>query len=244
MASTNDLHGASASPNSSEEVESHHGTPATKLSPFSPDDVPDNLKIAGHGIVRSKVPPAFVLTHAQSNFTPKGKAGHAVASAPQDPFITAPILSSTTRSSADTSKLSPIASSFTPASLLDSVSSAGKPNTVETALYTSTNNDDTKNLTFLAPPSASKASDNGTKTQDYVLPDSSNAGVLSQSLPKSFTWKEAVTHAGLLKLGQFSSDDGTSRSLMISQAARNTSAKEVDQFFNVGIPQHKWLSCH
>ena len=49
MAGTQDGNGISASPNSSEEIDSHHGTPATKISAFSPEDKVESFKVASHG---------------------------------------------------------------------------------------------------------------------------------------------------------------------------------------------------
>ena len=49
MAGTQDGNGMSASRNSSEEIDSHRGTPATKISAFSPKDKVESFKVASHG---------------------------------------------------------------------------------------------------------------------------------------------------------------------------------------------------
>lgn len=114
MATLSQLQGISTSPNSSDEVDSYHDTPATKISPFSPQENRGQLKPAGIGLSRSKVPPQFLL------FTPNGDFGSSASLRPQDPFVSGPDLSGTTQVSVEASKLSPNASAFTPTTLVDS----------------------------------------------------------------------------------------------------------------------------
>ena len=107
----------SASPNSSEEVDSHHDTPATKISPFSPEASRGSLKPVGIGFSRSKLPPQFLL------HKPNGEASSPASLRPTDPFVSGSTLSGTTQASTDASKLSPNASAFTPTTLVGSGSS-------------------------------------------------------------------------------------------------------------------------
>ena len=116
MTSIAQCQGIPASPNSSEEVDSHHDTPATKISPFSPEETWSQLKPAGTGFSRSKLPPQFLL------FSPDGGSQTSGLPRPQDPFVSGPNLSGTTQASTDVSKLSPNALTFTPTTLVDSSS--------------------------------------------------------------------------------------------------------------------------
>ena len=108
--------GLSDSPNSSEEIGSYQDTPATKISPFASQGNRGQLKPVGIGFARTKLPPQFLL------FSPNGKFGNSTSLRPQDPFVSGPDLSGTTQVSADASKLSPNASTFTPTTLVESAS--------------------------------------------------------------------------------------------------------------------------
>ena len=103
-----------ASPNSSEEIDSHHDTPATKISPFSPEASRANLKPVGIGFSRSKLPPQFLL------HKPNGETSSSASLRPADPFVSSQTLSGTTQASTDASKLSPNACTFTPTTLVGS----------------------------------------------------------------------------------------------------------------------------
>ena len=225
MACTDNHNGTSVSPNSSEDVESHHGTPATKLSPFSPDQTPEEPKFINQGIVRTRVPPPFVLARDQSNFGPNGKTGKSTVPSPQDPFLSIPKLSSNTESSGDGSKLSPNASTFTPISLIESASSSGNSSS-SAFLYP-----------FSAPICESRLQNLG-----LLLPKSSlnnlqyglNGKTSSSSGPNS-SFNTVITNVGPIKLGQFSTDVPKSRSLMAGPVSRATSAKEIEKLLGVSI---------
>ena len=103
-----------ASPISSEEVDSHQGTPATKISPFSPNESRGQLKPVGLGFSRSKLPPQFLL------FNANGEYPNLELNQPQDPFVSSQDLTGTTKAFSETSRLSPNASAFTPATLVNS----------------------------------------------------------------------------------------------------------------------------
>lgn len=242
MACTHDHNGTSASPNSSEEVESHHGTPATKLSPFSPDQVHEDLKHVNQGIVRARVPPPFVLARDQSNFGPNGKAGNSIiVPGSQDPFLSVPNLSSNTQSSGDGSKLSPNASTFTPTSLVESVSSNGtsSPSTFHYTFSTPTCGVGIQDPGFLSPISRSNRFQFGPTGKEYFL---SGTTVSSTSLPASSSFSTMVTNMGSIKLGQFSTDIPKSRSLMAGPVGRLTSAKEIEKLLGVSFINGRSLS--
>ena len=225
MACTLNHNGTSVSPNSSEEVESHHGTPATKLSPFSLDQSPEEPKHINQGIVRTRVPPPFVLARDQSTFGPNGKIGKSIEPSPQDPFLSAPKLSSNTQSSGDGSKLSPNASTFTPTSLIESASSNGN----------------SSSSAFMYPLSA-PICENRLQGLGLLPPKSSSnnlqyglSGKRSSSSGLNSSFNTVVANVGPIKLGQFSNDVPKSRSLMVGPVSRATSAKEIEKLLGVSV---------
>ena len=223
MACTHDHNGTSASPNSSEEIDSHHATPATKLSPFSPDQVPNEPKHISQGIVRTRVPPPFVLAHEQSNFSPNGKSGNAIVPGSQDPFLSVPTLSSNTQSSGDGSKLSPNASAFTPTSLIESSSSNGNSSSsgFQFPLSAPLCRIGPRDLGFFSPKSRSNNLQHDLSGKNRIL-----------SGPNS-SFGTPITSVGSIELGQFSTDVSKSRSLMAGPVTRATSAKEIEKLLGV-----------
>ena len=217
-------HAIAASPNSSEEVESHHGTPATKLSPFSPEYILEDLKAGGQGIVRPNVPPAFNLACDNTNFASKGKAGNTSSLSSQDPFVSAPALTPTTRSSAGASKLSPTALNFTPATSTCLPSGHGFPASV------SSRQGGVAATVLLALPPGSQTSPNHTIASGRILSGHSSTDKLS---PGKSTASSMNGYG--LRHGQFSSDGRVSRSLMISQITPETSVKDIQAIFNVSL---------
>lgn len=243
MACPRDHNGTSASPNSSEEVESHHGTPATKLSPFSPDQVLEDLKFVNQGIVRARVPPPFVLARDQSNFGPNGKAGNPIVPGSQDPFLSVPNLSSNTQSSGDGSKLSPNASTFTPTSLIESVSSNGtsSPSTFQYPLSAPICGIGTQGLDFLSPVSYSNNLQYGPIGRKYSSSGPNDITISPTSLPASSSFGTLVTNVGSIKLGQFSTDVPKSRSLKAGPVSKATSAKEIEKLLGVSFVDIRFL---
>ena len=237
MACTHDHNGNSASPNSSEEVESHHGTPATKLSQFSPDQVLEDLKHVNQGIVRARVPPPFVLARDQSNFGPNGKVGRSLVPGSQDPFLLVPNLSSDTQSSGDGSKLSPIASTFTPTSLIESVSSNGTStsSSLQYPLSAPICGFSSQGLDFLSPVSRSEYVPHGPIGKKHVLSGLNDTKISPPTLPAGSSCGSLVTNVGSIKLGQFSTDVPKSRSLMVGPVGRATSAKEIEKLLGVSF---------
>ena len=237
MASKHDHNGDSASPNSSEEVESHHGTPATKLSPFSPNQVLEDLKHGNQGIVRAKVPPPFVLARDNSNFGPKGKAGSTSVPGSQDPFLSVPNLSSNTQSSGDGSKLSPNASTFTPTSLIESISSNGTSNcmTMQHPFSPPISGTGIQGLDIVSPVSRPIHFQNGPIGQNTLLYGPNDTMTSPISLPGGPSFSTMVNNVGSIKLGQFSNDVSKSRSLKAGPVSRATSAKEIEKLLGVSF---------
>lgn len=243
MASSQDHNGTSASPNSSEEIESPHGTPATKLSPFSPDQVLEDLKQVNQGIVRARVPPSFVLARDQSNFGPKGKIGNSIASGSQDPFLSVPNLSSNTQSSGDGSKLSPVASTFTPTSLIESISSNGtsSSSTFQYPLSAPFCGTGAPSLDFLSPVSWSGNLQYGSTGKNCFLSGPNDTSDSPTSLPAVSSLGTLVKNVRSLKLGQFSTDILKSRSLMAGPVSKATSAKEIEKLLGVSLIDIQFL---
>ena len=208
MTTINQRQGISASPNSSEEVESHQDTPATKISPFSPGSNVGQLKSVGSGFSRAKLPPQFLL------FNPDGEMGSSASLRPQDPFVSAPNLSGTTQASTDISKLSPIASAFTPTTLVEGAS--GNPGLRDSKAIVSAPAVQDGVQGMLTWSFHRLVSTNGRKAfQQYAL-----AGGPSNNGP-------------YFKMGMFSSETGTSRCIVVSQLAGSPSLIEISKLFGV-----------
>lgn len=243
MAATIDHHGTTASPNSSEEVESHHGTPTTKLSPFSPDLVGEGLKLKpGAGIFRSNVPPAFLLARGQSNFTLIGQVNNSASLGPQDPFITVPNLTGSTQVPTNASKLSPAASTFTPATLLGTASSDAVFASAMAPISTPAFRDGGLGMGVTVPPVVVSTSQNEVGFQQHALPGP------PETLPKNLKLASLLfrpnANRPCFKLGQFSLESATSRCLMVSQLGGTPSAKDADDFFNVRFLELEDLDNH
>lgn len=244
MACNHDRNATSVSPNSSEEVESHHGTPATKLSPFSPDRGLEDIKHVNQGIVRARVPPPFVLARDQSNFGPNGKSGNSIVPGSQDPFLSVPNLSSNSQSSGDGSKLSPNASAFTPTSLIESVSSSGttpSSGTFQYPLSAPICGVGTQGLNPFSPASRSNKLCYGPNGKDFILSCPDDTTVLPTSLSAISSFGAVGSKVGSIKLGQFSTDVSKSRSLMAGPVSKATSAKEIEKLLGVSLADIRLL---
>ena len=234
MAVINGRNDIAASPNSSEEVESYHGTPATKLSPFSPENV-HHLKAGGHGIARSNIPPAFNLFRTNTNFSPKGKAGKTTSLGSQDPFVSAP---ASTRTSSDASKLSPIALKLTPALSHGLSSGHGVPVSASIRQHIAAA------PVLLALPPVLQTFPNHATAANRMLFGSPGADMLSPGILPPSSMDGFGLRVGELKNGQFSSDGGVSRALMISQITPGTSVKDIQAIFNVSLSNVSCLSTY
>ena len=237
MACPRDHNATSASPNSSEEVESHQGTPATKLSLFSPDQVVDDFKPANQGIVRAKIPPPFVLARNQSNFGPNGNSGNSIVPGSQDPFLSVPKSSSNTQSSGDLSKLSPNASTFTPTSLIESVSSNGtsSSSTFQYPLSAPVCGTGTQVLGFISPISRSHNLQYGPIGKKPFSFGPHDTTILPPSLPAGYSFSVLGSNEGPLKLGKFSTDVLKSRSLRAGPVSKTTTAKDIEKLLGVSF---------
>ena len=223
----------SGSPNSSEEVESHHGTPATKLSAFSPDDVRTEQKPSMYAARHTNLPPPFTLRPVPVKSSPKGRGHISSVFYNSDPFTTTSIAKSIAQSFLDAPKLSPIASTFTPiglrGSLVDDVDVSMSTLHSPTFKVDGTSSIADSHITPLGRSTATSQPE--LKKLLYSIASNSQVSPTSQSPNSSFG--STSTGFGRMDFGQFSSDANLSRHLMISQVARNTSVEDFDSLFNV-----------
>lgn len=243
MASTQQ-HATSGSPISSEEIESHHGTPETKLSTFSPEVFRTQPKVGAYGAVRSNpLPPAFSLNHAQGKSSPKTKLSNLNIFGSHDPFVTNPSCVSNGRVSNNPPKLSPVASSFTPHKFQEQVSVNAKPHGSNVSVLKSNGKVGILGLSHVAATSApGTASASGDSGKPPVIVGSEVPALTTSQPDFSVPLNDHTSAEGpFIKMGRFSSDDETSRSLVISQIPQTTSSKDIDEFFSVRYPQIQQL---
>ena len=225
-----------SSPNSSEEVESYHATPATRLSPFSSDNTRDFSNTGGRRISRANVPPAFDLPLNNANFGTNPKQATDNSFGFQDPFVSgSSFASTTTGSSTDASKLSPDASTFTPASLLDSPLSVKVTGRSGNALSVPQND---YRGTIHGVPGLVALSAKASPTSSLANASSSSSSNATKPLPHSSQASSLSSSPGFKStppnFGQFSSGDGTSRSLVI-QVGAGRLFEQIEEHLNVSI---------
>ena len=121
MSGQNNFNMCAQSSPSSEGYETHNGTPATKLTEYSPDDVRRDAKTASEVCAVTSDPPLFALEAFQTNATSKLESSTQLGTVAHDPFSSDSGISMTFRSSR-APKLSPTAKDFKPRT-----SSACKP---------------------------------------------------------------------------------------------------------------------
>lgn len=227
----------SGSPNSSEEIESHHGTPETKISSFSPEDFRNQPKTNAYGTVRANLPPAFSLVQSQDKSSPTSKLGNLGLFGSQDPFISISGCASAGRGGNDPPKLSPVASTFTPFKYQEPAAPA---NTAPDVLTISVPRANAFPSIFkngnAAPTPASTAGSATNESEKHSILSNSEVPMTSSSQSTSSGTSSIPTpfEAELTMFGHFSSDGETSRSLVLSHIPRTTPTHDIDGFFNVG----------
>lgn len=228
-------HPTSGSPNSSEEIESHHGTPETKISSFSPEDLRNQPKTNAYGTVRANLPPAFSLGQSQDKSSPTAKLGNLALFGSQDPFISISGCASAGRGGNDPPKLSPVASTFTPFKYQEPITANTAPDVLTISVpranaFPSISKHGNAALTPASTAgSATNESEKHSMLSNSEVPMTSSSQSTSSgtsSIPTSF-------EAELTKFGHFSSDGETSRSLVLSHIPRTTPTHDIDGFFNV-----------
>ena len=229
---------ASSSPNSSEEMESPHGTPETKLSAFSPEDGQTQPKASEYGLVRSNLPPAFSLGHHHARSSPRARLQNLTLSASQDPFVTNLSLEASSRGPNDAPKLSPVASSFTPFKYQGHALTGTIPNNSKIAVQKSEAQTSTLYLGHTISMSSAVSPSINCGLEKHTSFVSSQFPASTVTRPNSVVPSigDGNVEMDLIKIGQFSSEGETSRSLVISQIPRKTSVQDVDAFFSVCCP--------
>ena len=238
MAGTQDGNGISASPNSSEEVDSHRGTPATKISAFSPEEKPESFKIATHGIVRSNVPPAFNLVHTNTNFSANGNVGENTSLVFQDPFVSVSLSNNATQPSTGVSKLSTGASDFTPATSIAFSSSNGPSAPIPS------HHIDVPSPGYLVSSAASSSPQNNLIATKCTVSGPPGHGLRPTSIRAATTQHDTSSTAGG-KIGRgFSSDEGLSRAIMLCNIPLTTSIDDIYGLLGVSLAHDHYESTY
>ena len=229
MIEANHPRGRGGSPSSSETVNSAQNTPETKLTAFSPEELRSGYKVSKSGIVRPNVPPAFSLNiHPQAS--PSGKTGNASNSVSADPFVSSSTATSSTgRGFHGEPKLSPVASSFTPQGSIESLFRSGSGQYFRLPASTSKYLTESSATDFGDPASSFNAFSKEFATQEEPA-TSANA------TPRQSQSSSVASSKVFPKLGQFSSDVGSSRYLYVGNVPSKTPNTEIEQFFHVSIP--------
>ena len=221
----------SGSTNSSEEIESQHGSPETKLTAFSPEDVRLQPRLGEYKTGRSNLPPAFALGQPQDRPSSINGPVNVNPYGSQDPFVTNSGAVYRSRSPRPQPRLSPGASSFTPLDSQEWGSSPGLKNSWDPTITSPQYQGSISKTSYLPRISTCGALTNNGSPEQLRVPTVSKP-LTSQlgPIPQNTALKIEVVP---VKIGYFSSDGETSRSLIISDVSPRTSAKEVDEFFSV-----------
>lgn len=230
-------HGISSSPNSAQGTDSRHGTPETKLTAFSPDDLRTDQKPTNHHTLRSNLPPVFSLSAVPAKASPKGKVPHSDVTPQQhDPFVTAKT-GLAAYSTSEPPKLSPTASAFTPMGFRDYKPGNIVSHTLIVPSNTSDGAADTQaNISRLSPSSAPITSSGHLSLQRCLSSTTTTSSSSVASQPMS-TLSQKPFFGGDESLSfHFSSTTGLSRALIISQVDRDVSNREFIELFKVRSP--------
>ena len=224
--------GLSTSSPSTGDVESLSGTPDTKLTTFSPEDVRGGSKVMANSGIKVNLPPAFALQGVPSRTCLNGRVFKATIMAP-DPFTSTSNVAPFNRMANDGLKLSPTAVSFTPLSAASHYSSIDGFNPSRQANSGSGLINTTSSVGYLTATSVPDTSPTNSKLKKNLLsvsaePLISPIGQRTPSLPISPTTSEDS-----IKSGNFWDLGEGSRYLMISQVSSTTSPNELNDFFNV-----------
>ena len=224
---------SSSSP-SSGGVESRRGTPGTKVTEFSPEDVRNELKAES---TKNNCPPAFALQGVPLKFSPIAKAGHTRNFESQDPFTTTSNVLTVVANHTAGIKLSPTAAEFEPIRSINNIAYAKAHDSVYTPIRQPTSTI----LQQLATPSAVSYL-SATSVPDFE-PEKS---ILAEKLESIFVGASqqpigapAVVHLGHVPSVNVSSgkskvaDIGSSRNLKISHLPPGTMLSHLNAVFLV-----------
>ena len=232
------------SPHSSEEADSPHGTPETKLTAFSPEDVHAEQTNTTGSARKPTLPPTFTLHQLPVKANLYDETIGRVVFGSNDPFVSTSTYSLNRRISGDTPKLSPTASSFTPLGLAKCLSGTIEARVVEPSIPTSTSTNSNSTVSYLTATSVPDTMSSSPQLKKYLQSVAAEAGLSPigkrpATAPSSPTKNLEVSSTA----NQFSSDVSTSRSLIVTQIDRTTPAKELSDFFSVSLSSHStWYS--
>lgn len=216
---------SSSSPCSSESLFSDHGTPATKLTAFSPEDARDEPKVMANSSIKVHQPPSFTLQGVPIKCSLHGKAARSTNLGAQDPFTTMPSVVTIDGSSLAAPRLSPVANSFTPsAGAMRKLNSNGSE---PPAAHTYHRPMGVDTVSYLTATSVPDTKWHGTvdKNPLSVLPDTLLSPIGPRAVPVSIG--PAMIEDTLKTMND------CSRYLMISQVLKWTTPQELNEIFTV-----------
>lgn len=216
---------SNSSPCSSEGLFSDHGTPATKLTAFSPEDARDEPKVMANSGIKVHQPPTFTLQGVPLKGSPLGKAARSTNHGAHDPFTTTPSVVTIHGSNVIAPGLSPVATNFKPSmgAMQNLLSNGSQPS----AAHTHHRPMGIDTVSYLTATSVPDTKWNGTvlKNPLSVVPDT----LLSPIGPRgvSVSTGLAMTEDASKAMGD------SSRYLMISQVLKSTTPQELNEIFTV-----------
>ena len=210
----------------SAEADSHHGTPETKMTALSPEDIRTTK-----ATLASDSPPSFSLGTVPMKACPAVQTDESVIAGSQDPFVTSSLHVST-QYGAEPPKLSPVASAFTPSGLQGSFggTNGSRGSTLpctltERAMFQMAGNS-------LSAPVSPETAYGETALKEYLSSVASRSSTSRASIAPSPSTGPSVDYQ-LARSGRFSSDGNVSRSLQISGVDQNTSAADLENLISV-----------
>ena len=225
MADFNSPTAPNGSPHSSEGVFSDHGTPATKLTAFSPEDARDEPKVMANSGIKIHQPPTFTLQGVPIKGSPHGKAARSTNLEAHDPFTTTPSAVTIHGSTLAAPRLSPVATSFTPsAGALNKLpSNSSQPSATRTQRRPM----GVDTVSYLTATSVPDTVWNSTITRNHL-------SVVSDTLLSPIGPRAVPASTGpALTEDAFNPMSDCSRYLMISQVSKTTNPQELNEIFTV-----------
>lgn len=222
-------HGFTSSPRTSDEAESHRGTPDTKLTVFSSEEVCSPHTSVGGDPVGQGGPPTFTIKpihpksspNANGSFKPYGS---------QDPFVVVhgPIAGS--KLSHEAPKLSPTASSFTPLGASGNTLDVSKIGSLGYTPRTPSG------VSFLNATSLPDATSGDKHLKNYLQSVASEVTTMAPIGQRSASGPTTPVKSNGYQGDDVSNVDvDATRSLMVSNISRKTSVEELAGFFDVSV---------
>ena len=229
----------SGSPHSSEEHGSLRGTPETKLTAFSPEEIPTGLKATAHVSAKSHVPPVYNLNENHRIYTPMQEQGRYVAGSLLDPFTTAKG-SLANRGTNPIPKLSAVASEFEPSGCLATINeNYGSASTSHLIPQGSSGYNATSAIGLLAANSIPDIPQIKSQLKNYPSSLTTDTVISPVSQGSFSSSLGSVTVINSPSIGPFSTDGSTSRYLRIASGVGRINAKDLEETFNVSYKSCK-----